>query len=97
MHIIEAMTIGSETVTFLEDCPINVNNNLRTPVCTIAELKQSATIFTVVPFIQAASGIVAMPATPSATPENNGVQLGVAGASVLVVVAVGVVLAGAIV
>ena len=97
MHIIEAMTIGSETVTFLEDCPINVNNNPGTPVCTIAELRQSTTISTVVPFIQAASGIVAMPATPSATPKNNGVRLGVAGAFVLVVVAAEVVLVGAIV
>ncbi|KAM5538867.1 hypothetical protein V8D89_007589 [Ganoderma adspersum] len=97
MHVIEAMTIGSETVTFLEDCPINVNNGRETPVCTIAELKKSTTISTVVPFTQAASGITVVPETASATPKNDAVQLGLARASTLVGVAVAVVLAGAIV
>lgn len=100
MHAVEVMTIGSETVTFIDDCPINVTDGPDSmPDCTLAELKQTTTIVTVVSFTQAASRIPTTTATLSAAPKNDGARrsVGVAGAAVLVGIAAGVVLAGGIV
>ncbi|KAI1782914.1 hypothetical protein LXA43DRAFT_1103248 [Ganoderma leucocontextum] len=91
-HVFEIATIGSEVVTVHEDCALGNGY----AACTLVEKETATTISTVVTVTQNASSSSAV--TASATPRNGAARrVGVVGTSVLVIVAVGVVLAGVIV
>ena len=88
-------------MTFIEDCPIT--NGSESSVCTVVEKKVATTVLTVVTVTQIPSQSVPPTATvaisASTTPKNGAgrVRLGALGASVLVGVVAGLVLAGAVV
>ena len=93
-HVFEVLTVGTEVVTYQEDCALNNGR----AVCTLVGKNKATTISTAVTVTQTATGVSVVTAS---APAKNGARhvgtgwAGAAGASVLAAVAAGVVLAGA--
>lgn len=93
-HVFEVLTVGTEVVTYQEDCALNNGR----AVCTLVGKNKATTISTAVTVTQTATGVSVVTAS---APAKNGAGhvgagwAGAAGASVLAGLAAGVVLAGA--
>ena len=91
-HLFGAVTVGSEVVTFNEDCGLNNDSAVCTLVAKNTATTVVSTVTTITPCAYPCPSIVT---TASATPTNGVSRVGVTAASLLLVVGAAVTLSGA--